>query len=165
MVAPVHIRWFIARDLPEALAIEATSFAQPWTEQDFRDTFRQRQCVGMVTEVGKFVTGYFVYELHKHKLHLLNMAVAPIWRGQGIAAQMIFKLKSKLSIHLRTHITADIRETNLTAQLFFRGQGFRAAAILRGFHANGEDAYRMRYSLEPAAMEPSDVIVRDYGGS
>ncbi len=61
---------------------------------------------------------------------------------------MAIKLFSKLSSHRRTHITLEVREGNLPAQLFFRKQGFRAVRVLRAFYEDsGEDAYLMRHQL------------------
>ena len=48
----------------------------------------------------------------------------------------------------------EVRETNLAAQLFFRGQGFRAVSVLREFYDDTpEDAYLMQYRYRPAEVE------------
>src|SRR5206468_8717959 len=121
----VHIRWMIRRDMPEVLQTEQESFEYAWTEEDFLRCLRQRNCIGMVAEQGERVVGFMIYELHKAKLHILNFAVHPHYRRGGVGGQMASKLVSKLSSHRRTRITLAVRETNLTAQLFFRAQGFR----------------------------------------
>jgi ribosomal-protein-alanine N-acetyltransferase len=148
----VHIRWMIRRDMPEVLQTEQESFEFAWTEEDFLRCLRQRNCIGMVAEQGEKVVGFMIYELHKAKLHILNFAVHPLFRRGGVGAQMTAKLVSKLSSHRRTRITLEVRETNLSAQLFFRSQGFRATRVLRGFYEDsGEDAFLMQYRL------PDDV--------
>src|SRR2546422_10027887 len=128
--ARVHIRWMIRRDMPEVLQTEQQSFEFAWTEEDFLRCLRQRNCIGMVAEHGEKVVGFMIYELHKSKLHILNFAVGPSFRRQGVAGQMVAKLFSKLSSHRRTKITLEVRETNLPAQLFFSKQGFRAVRVL-----------------------------------
>jgi ribosomal-protein-alanine N-acetyltransferase len=144
--ARVHIRWMIRRDMPEVLQTEQKSFEFAWTEEDFLRCLRQRNCIGMVAEHGEKVVGFMIYELHKAKLHILNFAVHPSWRRCGVGAQMVAKLVSKLSSHRRTRITLEVRETNLTAQLFFRKQEFRAIRVLRAFYEDsGEDAFLMEY--------------------
>ncbi|MEM9660187.1 MAG: hypothetical protein AAF961_17620, partial [Planctomycetota bacterium] len=51
-----------------------------------------------------------------------------------------------------TQITADVRETNLDAQLFLRSQRFRALYVRRGYYdESGEDAYRMVLHWSDAA--------------
>jgi len=144
----VHIRWMIRRDMPEVLQTEQLSFEYPWTEEDFLRCLRQRNCIGMVAEQGEKVVGFMIYELHKSKLHILNFAVHPSWRRMAVGCQMVAKLVSKLSSHRRTRITLEVRETNLTAQLFFSSQGFKAVRVLRAFYEDsGEDAYLMQYRL------------------
>ena len=64
---------------------------------------------------------------------------------------MVERLVSKLSGHHRTRITLKVRESNLSAQLFFRQQGFRAVRVLRSLYEDsGEDAYLMQYRLVKA---------------
>ncbi len=73
---------------------------------------------------------------------------------------MVAKLISKLSSHRRTRITLEVRETNLTAQLFFRSQGFRAVKVLRAFYEDsGEDAFLMQYRLADDISEDIEEAV------
>lgn len=158
--ARVHIRWMIRRDMPEVLQTEQQSFEYAWTEEDFLRCLRQRNCIGMVAEHGEKVVGFMIYELHKNKLHILNFAVHPAWRRRGVGAQMVAKLISKLSSHRRTRITLEVRETNLTAQLFFSRQEFKAVRVLRGFYEDsGEDAFLMQYRFGDDVGDDADESV------
>jgi ribosomal-protein-alanine N-acetyltransferase len=158
----VHIRWMIRRDMPEVLQTEQASFDFAWTEEDFLRCLRQRNCIGMVAEQGEKVVGFMIYELHKNKLHILNFAVHPNCRRTGVGTQMVAKLISKLSSHRRTRITLEVRETNLSAQLFFRSQLFRAVRVLRAYYEDsGEDAFLMQYQLAGSpADEAEDAVNR-----
>ena len=157
----VHIRWMIRRDMPEVLAIEHASFEFPWCEEDFLRCLRQRNCIGMVAEHGERVVGFMIYELHKNKLHILNFAVHPEFRRQGVGRQMVGKLVGKLSSHRRTRITLDVRETNLAAQLFFRVQGFRAVEVAREHYEDtGEDAFVMQYLFDESVLDEPMVTNR-----
>jgi ribosomal-protein-alanine N-acetyltransferase len=110
---------------------------------------RQRNCIGMVAEHGERVVGFMIYELHKTRLHVLNFAVHPEFRRQGIGHQMVGKLVGKLSNHRRTRIVLHVRESALAAQLFYRVQGFRATEVVREFFEDtGEDAYLMHYLFD-----------------
>lgn len=125
----VHIRWMIRRDMPETLQIEQLSWDEPWNEEDFLRCLRQRNCIGMVCEDGEKVVGFMVYELHKSKLRVLNMAVHPGWRLRGVGAQMIAKLISKLSSHRRTTIDIVLKPTSHETRRFLRKQEF----VMDGF--------------------------------
>jgi ribosomal-protein-alanine N-acetyltransferase len=150
----VHIRWMICRDLPEVLQIEEASFPCPWTEEDFLRCQRQRNCIGMVAEHGETIVGYMLYELHKHHLALLNFAVHPGHRRQGVGVQMARKLQSKLSSHRRTKIETTVRESNLAALHFWHAVDFKAVGIERGFYDDtAEDAIHLAHWLD----EPEPV--------
>ncbi len=160
----VHIRWMIRRDMPEVLATEKASFEFPWLEEDFIRCLRQRNCIGMVAEHDDRVVGFMIYELHKARIHVLNLAVAPTYRRRGVGSQMVAKLVAKLSLQRRSRVVLEVRETNLAAQLFFRENGFRAVSVMRGFYADTpEDAYVMQYRYRPerqTAAEPPERLRR-----
>lgn len=154
----IHIRWMIRRDMPEVLYAEQSSFEFPWSEEDFIRCLRQRNCIGMVAECEERVVGFMIYELHKNRLHVLNFAVSPNWRRRGVGQQMIDKLVNKLSHQRRNRILLEVRETNLTAQLFFKSSGFRAVSVLRDFYDDTtEDAYLMEYRYREPATEFAPV--------
>ena len=150
---PVHIRWMIRRDMPAVLAIEQECFEFPWYEDDFVRCLRQRNCIGMVAEASERVVGFMIYELHKHRLHVLNFAVHEQFRRRAIGSQMAKKLITKLSHDRRSRVMLEVRETNLSAQLFFRTLGFRAVSVLRDYYEDTtEDAYVMQYRYSSAAV-------------
>ena len=155
----VHIRWMIRRDMPEVLAIEHTSFDFPWCEEEFLRVLRQRNCIGMVAELGEQVVGFMIYELHKNKLHVLNFATHPEYRRQGIGRQMMSKLVAKLSSHRRTKIVLHVRETNLAGQLFYRAVGVKAVEVVREHFADtGEDGYLLQYLFDESIVEEPVAI-------
>jgi ribosomal-protein-alanine N-acetyltransferase len=143
-----HIRWMILRDMPEVLAIEAASFDAPWSKDDFIRVLHQRNCIGLVVDDDQRVRGFLVYEIQERGINILDFAVSPDVRRQGIGRQLIDKMVYKLSAQRRLRLLADVRETNVGAQLFLRQMGFRAVHILHGTYDDStEDAYRMRYRI------------------
>ena len=157
---PVNIRWMVRRDLPDVLNMELLCFPDgPWSEEEFTRCLRQRNVIGMVADTtvfdgeyhGDVVCAYMIYELHPHKLHLLNFAVHPTYQRRAVGSQMVAKLASKLTVDRRNRILLEVRESNLPAQLFFKSQQFRAQSVLRDYWDTGEDAYLMqrRFSTTP----------------
>lgn len=144
-----QIRWLIRRDMDEVLAIENACFSSPWSEEDFLCSLRQRNCIGTVFEYHHMILGFMVYELHKSRLHLANIAVHPRKHRQRIGSKMVQRLVDKLSQQRRSLITTNVRETNVGAQLFFQKCGFRCVeTIKKAYDDNAEDAYVMRYRVE-----------------
>ena len=164
----VHIRWMIRRDMPEVLAIEHSSFEHPLD--------RGRIPPGLATAElhrhgrgasASSVVGFMIYELHKNKLNVLDFAVHPEFKRQGIGQQMVDKLVGKLSSHRRTRIVLHVRETNLPAQHFFRVQGFLALEVVREHYGDtGEDAYLMHYLFDESVVDepmPVNRIAKQLG--
>lgn len=147
----VEIRWMIRRDLAEVLDIELRSFHFAWTEPEFIACLKQRNCIGMVAEHDGQIVGFMIYELLKSELHVLNFAVHPECRRQGVGSAMVEKLINKLSQQRRHVLSLEVRETNLAAQMFFRSCGLLAVDVLRDhYEESPEDAYRFEYLLREA---------------
>ena len=158
----VQIRWLIRRDMGEVLDIERASFENSWTEEDFLCCLRQRNCIGMVAEHDRRVVGFIIYELHKARLRVLNIAVATDCRRQQVGSQLLTRLVEKLSQQRRREITLDVRESNLPAQLFYQSQGFRAVCVLRRHYDDTEeDAYVMRYLLTAEEEFQAEFALRN----
>jgi ribosomal-protein-alanine N-acetyltransferase len=149
----------IRRDLAEVLAIESASFDYPWSEDEFLGLLRTRNIIGMSAEHADFINGrypiigYMLYQLEKTSITVLNFAVHPQYRHQGVGRQMVAKLISKLSAHRRTTLTLQVRETNLDAQLFWHCQGFFATEVVREAYETGEDGIRFEYAYRESAVE------------
>jgi ribosomal-protein-alanine N-acetyltransferase len=145
-------------DMPAVLAIESSSFEFPSTEEMFIRVLRQRNCIGMVAERDGRIEGFMIYELHKTRIHILSFAVHPDFRREGIGKAMTEKLVSKLAYQRRNRIVLEVRETNLSAQLFFRQLGFRATGVLKDFYEDTpEDAFLMQFRVkQPCGSEVSE---------
>lgn len=148
-----NIRWLIHRDMDEVIEIERASYDDPWTEDEFMSYLRQRNVIGQVVERTSYerstyeILGFMVYEFHVHAMQLLNIAVRPDCRMQGIGASMIDKMKGKMSQQKRL-LSVTVRETNVGGQLFFRAMGLRCEEIIRDYYTGySEDGYEFQYRL------------------
>lgn len=160
----VHVRHMIRRDMPEVLNIEGLVFDFPWSEEDFLRCLQERNVIGMVAEYDESVVGFMIYELHSARIHVLNVAVDPDHHRRGVGRDMMEKLINKLSPMRRTRIALEVRERNVSAQLFFRYMNFRATSVLRDFYEDTtEDAYVMEYRLpHKSDFVPTNRIARLY---
>lgn len=150
----VHVRWMIRRDMAEVLEIEREAFEFAWSEEDFTRCLRQRNCIGMVAEMAESVVAFMIYELHRSRLHVINLAVRRSHRRLGIGTLLLDKLAAKLTPDRRDRILLEVRERNLPAQIFFRSLGYRAISVLKDFYEDTtEDAYLMQYVTAGAPVE------------
>ena len=144
-------RWMRRGDLPQVMAIDDQAFGEhAWTEDVFIDTMRRGNCIGVVVEdySTREVVGYLMYEWQKKRLHLFTLAVRQDMRRQGIGRMLLGRLTPKLASKGLLRLMAEVRETNLDAQLFFAACGFRATSVLKNFYDPSEcrdDAYVFEY--------------------
>lgn len=158
----VELRWMVLANLPRVLEVEQLCCEFPWGQEDFRRVLAHRSCIGMVAWIpsvtGNFMdeqlAGYMVYHLARTRVELLNMAVLPSVQRRGVATTMIAKLKSKLSAQRRTRITAEVRDSNLDAQLFLRAMQFKATKVIPSCYEHAdEDAYLFVHRLPKAQVK------------
>lgn len=131
----VHVRWMIRRDLPRCGDISFACFRPPLTVQQIEDLVAQRDCIGMVAEVGVEgrVAGFMVYRLLPESLELLAIGVAPEYRRQGVGAAMLSHIVGKLrgtANRRRKLVWLLVGERTLGAQLWLRACGFRATRVV-----------------------------------
>lgn len=146
----LKIRWLIHRDRQDVVAIESFSFANPWSDDDFSLALRQSKCIGLVAEHKDDVIGFVIYELEKHALRIINLAVSPAYRKRGVGSALVQRLIDKLSIQKRKFVEINVRESDLRVQKFLQSKGFWATKVLRNhYEDSSEDAYLFRYTLKP----------------
>jgi ribosomal-protein-alanine N-acetyltransferase len=154
-----HIRYMIRRDMTEVLGIEDDVFEFPWTGGDFARTLRDSPCIGQVSEHAGRVVGFMVFCLLKDRIHLLNFAVARDYWRCGVGTLMIEKLFGKLSTQRRKSIVCEVRERNLSGQLFFCAMGFESVAMLRRYYKDAdEDAYVFVRTIRGRVNAKSEVV-------
>jgi ribosomal-protein-alanine N-acetyltransferase len=119
-------RWMLRHDLPDVLAIERTSFLEPWSEHDFVAALLQREAMGIVVERHDRIIGYLIYELQPRALRILRLAVHPLHRRMGVGRSLIERLVNRPVPRGSRCFWTSVPETNLPMQLFLRSAGFRA---------------------------------------
>lgn len=144
----ISIRWALRRDIDAIVRIEDLSFEFAWTKDEFLEALRERNTICLVCEMFDRICGFVVYRCEPDGLHMLNLAVMPSSRRQGLATAMIQKLIGKLCPQRRRIIQTEVRESNLAAQLLLRANGFRCIQTVKGMYdISGEDGYVFEYRL------------------
>lgn len=159
--ANAYIEWMVRLHLPSVLRIERECFGEPWTEDDFIREVRRPKVVSMVATVNDSVVGYMLYELHKNRLHVLNLAVDQAFHRQGIGSAMLQKLQGKLSHDRRNRVMMEVADHNLAAQLWLKANDFKAISILTDFFerrdGSKQDAFLFQYRYVPTQEDLQSV--------
>jgi len=124
------------------IAVERRSFTSPWSLAMFVLALSKPSGVCLAAVVDGRLAGYLVCSRYETVWHLMNVAVDPDRRRQGIAGEMIEQLLAETGPGARH--TLEVRVSNSTAIGMYKGYGFREAGHRRGYyHDNGEDALIM----------------------
>ena len=76
--------------------------------------------------------------------HISTLAIHPEWRGWGLGELLLHRaLEQAIESDAHT-ISLEVRVSNNMAQTLYAKYGFATVSRLRGYYADGEDAYLMR---------------------
>jgi [ribosomal protein S18]-alanine N-acetyltransferase len=144
----LRIRRLSYSDLPSVISIERRSFPTPWSLAMFVLELSKPSgiCLAATDEDGR-LAGYLVCSRYDTIWHLMNVAVDPQRRRQGIATTLINRLFEEGGA--QSPYTLEVRVSNREAIMMYERFGFRSAGRRRGYyHDNGEDAVIMWYERE-----------------
>jgi [ribosomal protein S18]-alanine N-acetyltransferase len=146
--AEARVRRLGYSDLPSVIAIERRSFPTPWSLAMFVLELSKPSGVCLAATDERGLAGYLVCSRYDDVWHLMNVAVAPDRRRQGIAKTLVDRLFEETGPEAR--YTLEVRVSNSIAISMYERIGFRSAGFRRRYyHDNGEDALIMW--LEAAA--------------
>ena len=129
-------------DLDGVMAIEEVSFPTPWSRAMFIEDFpRDFSDTIVAAETDDEVLGYAVCWTIAGESHLLNIAVHPARRGQGIGRALLSECIRHAARAGASLIYLEVRADNDAAQRLYRSMGFEFRGIRKGYYTDtGEDA-------------------------
>lgn len=138
----VEVRRLAYSDLPAVISIERRSFPTPWSLAMFVLELSKPSGICLAARAGDQLAGYVVCSRYDQVWHLMNIAVAPEQRGNGVAGQLMRRLIEESRGELP--FTLEVRVSNKRAIGMYERFGFRSAGVRpRYYHDNGEDALIM----------------------
>ncbi|TSA13025.1 MAG: ribosomal-protein-alanine N-acetyltransferase [Deltaproteobacteria bacterium] len=149
-------------DLPEIMLIEKAYFPAPWTEQAFRDELVCPFSYPYVAKVRDIhpspVLGYICFWIILDELHLLNLAVHPTHRRQGIGQELLsFALKMGKTAGTK-FATLEVRPSNVAAITLYKDAGFIPVGRRPGYYSDShEDASIMEYDFLKKVPDTKDM--------
>jgi len=130
------------------LSIERRSFQTPWSLAMFVLELSKPSGICLAVASDEGLIGYLVCSRYADVWHLMNVAVTPSRRREGIATQLLLELFEQAGPDAR--YTLEVRTSNHGAIAMYERFGFRRAGHRRRYyHDNDEDAVIMW--LESAA--------------
>jgi len=146
----VWIRPMVPADIPPVMAIaNSLPDAPHWRAevyQDMVDPARSPARICLVAENSEWrLVGFGVMVLIPPQAELEAIAVTGECQLRGIAGNLLSDLLIELKRVGITEVTLEVRESNRTAQAFYRASGFIETGRRRGYYADPqEDALLMK---------------------
>jgi len=142
----MEIRRLSLQDLDPIVAIENAVYPTPWSRSMFAGELAKPSSVSLGAfdpEVGGLVA-YLIVSRYVDAWHIMNVAVHPECRRQGVASRLLDELFEFTAGDPRRGYTLEVRVSNATAIALYERFGFEPSGLRRGYYTdNREDALIM----------------------
>lgn len=133
-------------DVPGVMDIEKRSFTSPWGAHLFHEEVDRdfsHPVVAVDEETGR-VVGYIIFWVVYDECHILNIAVDPERRRQGIGEALMRHCEEVARAKRVPYIYLEVRESNRPAIALYKKLGYRFFGLRRGYYTDTkEDALVM----------------------
>jgi ribosomal-protein-alanine N-acetyltransferase len=151
-VTDIDVRRLELRDLGGIEEIERASYPTPWSRSMFAGEIAKPSsiCLGAFDSGDDHMMGYLIVSRYVDAWHVMNVAVAPEHRRQGVARRLLTELFARTSEDGHRGYTLEVRVSNDEAIRLYEKLGFRSRGVRRGYYTdNREDALIMWRDPEP----------------
>jgi ribosomal-protein-alanine N-acetyltransferase len=159
--ADLEIRALAYSDLPALIEIERRAFPTPWSLAMFVLELSKPTGLCLAALQGEELAGYVICARYDLDWHVMNIAVDPERRRQGIASALLSHLYERADDR-QARFTLEVRASNQAAITLYERDGFRFAGKRRRYYQdNGEDALIMWRTPATLRGDLDDVPAAD----
>ena len=125
--------------------LEKCCFNDPWSEMSIASELNNRLSCWLVALDGDVVVGYVGSQTVLGETDMMNIAVHPDYRNQGVATELIQTLIDTLSKQGSHSLMLEVRQTNEPAKNLYMSLGFETVGIRKNYYRKPrEDALILR---------------------
>ena len=134
-----------AEHVPQVARLEKLCFADPWSEMSIASELQNIWAYWLVAMQDDMVVGYIGSQSTIDETDVMNVAVHPDWRRQGIAEQLIENLIEELKERGSHALMLEVRASNAPAISLYEKMGFRQVGLRKNYYRKPkEDALILR---------------------
>ena len=122
--------------LDKIAEIEQKCFSNPWSKQSFADGMNNQNTQKYFTAIlDDKIVGYIcIFHIFEDG-ELLNVAVDPEYRKQGIGQTLLDKMFEYLKDTEVNRISLEVRESNISARQLYLKNGFRPTGVRKNYYS------------------------------
>ena len=135
--------------VPQIALLERRCFSDPWSEAAVAGELTNPLSLWLVALAGGTVVGYVGSQTVLDEADVMNVAVDPAYRRQGVGKGLMLALMAALrQAGVRT-LALEVRASNEAAQALYKNLGFEQAGRRPGYYARPrEDALILKKRLD-----------------
>ena len=131
--------------VPQIALLERECFADPWSQQSIASELHNPLSLWLVAQEGQTLLGYVGSQTCQDETDMMNIAVSPASRRQGVARALIEALVSALRQRGSRQLTLEVRASNGPARQLYESLGFLQVGLRKNYYRNPkEDALILR---------------------
>ena len=131
--------------VPQIALLEQECFADPWSEQSIASELHNPLSLWLVAQEEQTLLGYVGSQTCQDETDMMNIAVSPASRRQGVARALIEALVSALRERGSKQLTLEVRASNGPARQLYESLGFLQVGLRKNYYRNPkEDALILR---------------------
>ena len=138
-----------AAHVSQVAQLEQICFSDPWPEDSISSELDNPLSLWLVAFAEEQVVGYIGSQAVLGEADIMNVAVDPAYRRQGIAEQLLLRLEQDLKDEDVHSLTLEVRPSNTPAVSLYEKLGYKQVGCRRGYyHYPKEDALILRKEWE-----------------
>lgn len=119
--------------------LEKRCFNDPWSENSIASELNNRLSCWLVALEGDAVIGYVGSQTVLGETDMMNIAVHPDYRNQGVAKNLIQTLMDTLSGQGSHSLMLEVRQSNEPAKNLYASLGFETVGIRKNYYRNPKE--------------------------
>jgi ribosomal-protein-alanine N-acetyltransferase len=125
------------RDAGAIAALHAASFRRGWSEDEVERLLLDAQVIAHRALSGRAFAGFILSRMAAGEAEILSVAVAPRWRGRGLAGRLLMLHLRRLAGLSVSTVFLEVEEGNKPALRLYDRAGFRQVGRRPGYYAQG----------------------------
>ena len=119
--------------------LEAQCFSDPWSEKSIASELENPLSLWLVAEENGQVWGYVGSQTVLDESDMMNVAVDPRFRRQGVARTLIETLIAELSKMGSRCLRLEVRVSNENARALYARMGFQQLGLRKNYYHNPKE--------------------------